>query len=430
MSVLLPILTAVITALLAWRIWQHDKTSPERRKEFLVFLGALVVAITSAIAAVLTWADGIRAAGESRGRFETQLTRLDTLVGRTRQISLSSHALADSLRRTLTGVDSSLAHERVQSVQQQQVLTSLRTAGETQARQLDEQRALVLSQQRLTRQAWRQSFPLEFPIGVYAEIEYPVEDVGLTEFVDSLEARSRRLVSRKMDSIGAAQPRTTDRWTSHSISGGGQGQAFDRLQFRARGQQVTLETLRLYRGSAWVRAWHREPDKWFLTNAGIDVRIANASAYPPLELRFSAEVDTSESIFQLDRNLSPTSPFSITVDFRRRTVTQRIASLDVFVSFRSATLSLFDLPCSTIRLQLTEPNQYQNGRLVEAEIFFGFSEYQWQLQVPTARLTGSGTAGWQSVIRAADLFQSVWSEDGWSRHNGALLINGVGENKC
>jgi len=343
------------------------------------------------------------------------VTRLDTIVNRTAILSISSRALADSLGLTLAAVTS-------QSLQQQRVLASLRAGAAVQAVQVRDQQRLMAAQQRMMSEGWRQSFPLETPIGVFAAIEYQADSVGVGAFLDSLGTWSRSAAAHtRPDTTGRirdAQGRITSRFwdTDRNLE----------VRYHVEAGRVVPDEVTVIRNAELLRNWPDRVARDFLLNGTIEVTINSPRADPPLELRFFAEPDTANALFQLDRHLSPTSPYRVTADLGRRTVQQQFAVRAAEIIFRNVNLSVLDLPCSTVALRTQGDWEPNYARITAAEIFFGYSESQWQLKVPADHLKKAPHRQWEATVHSDDLFQSIWGDYGWTRYDGlSAFLRGV-----
>lgn len=168
-NVVLQILSAILTAYVALLIFRHSRNGPERRRELTVLAGALAACIFAVATPIAT--------------------RLDTIVDGKTLLSRTTQALADSLGW-------SPAEQRRQSTREDLVLTGLRVGAARQSAQIRDQQELLRAQEALNAKTLRQSFPLETPIGVYGEIEYPADSVGIGAFMDSVTAWSRMALQR------------------------------------------------------------------------------------------------------------------------------------------------------------------------------------------------------------------------------------------
>lgn len=445
------ILAAVTAAFFAWRLWLLDRAGPERSKNRIILFAALILAALSGLGAAFSWIDAERTDQEGRLRFTRQLSRLDTLIGRTDRLTIASRVLSDSLRRSLIAIDSTLAQVRVHSGLQRQALVTLDSTAAVQVLQLAQQRlalaaldstatvqnvqlaqqhSLLQSQQRLVLQGWRQSFPLDTPILAEVELEYPADEIGLSNFVDSVDVRARRLLVAHAGSLrhGRAFPEERIRWVS--LPGA------PTMRVDVHDDSLQLRDVVFFREAPSFAEWVNREVLGPALDPTVRLIIRNRRSGSPVELRLVVDADTFTGIFQLDRYLSPTSPYILSVDPKRRTIAVRIATTSADVQLRTAAISLLDLPCSTLSFELL--NRRVSGvRFRSASLYFGMSEYQWQLHVPTERIAKGRDGAWVANIRASDLFQSAWDRSignprvfGWVRHEGGLNVGDLSLDEC
>lgn len=408
LSIILPVLSALLTGYFAVLVFRHDKAGPNRRRELVVLLGALSTAILAVATPWFSWVDSLRSDAESRERFVAQLTRLDTIVGRTADLSVLARALTDSLSLTLAIADSSLAQHRIQTSQQQGVLESLQEGAELQAIQLRDQQRIMRTQQQMGAEAWRLSFPLDTVIGIYASVEYPADSVGLNAFADSLLKVARTAAARHSINLAAGYREEDGQITGVWYDSIMQGMITYHVE---RGNPI-LDEVWLQRRSGWVHDWPDDNVRSLLRSGSIIVSISNERTNPPLAMLFLADPDTSDAIFQLDRNRSPIEPYRITVDIQRRTVGLHFAVSSVYVAHRTANLSVLDLPCSKVLLRAAGTWHQEHARVTGAVVYFGFSEYQWQARVRGTELTQRRPGEWQTTLHPTDIFQTMRDDEG------------------